>query len=128
MGIDKKSEIIFIVLVVLLIPTIYVATHSFTKAKAGIGCTPVLYVDAGISPDSVENLVRDDQALCEKRCQSHCMALIGNACKGVFGAMYSQIYGVSCACELFEQDKDLADECIQEGKGLADPDNIKWDR
>lgn len=114
MGIDKKSEILFILIILLMVPTLYLFTETMTEAKYRIDCTPVMYVDSGIPGDNIDTIVRDDKKICGTRCDGYCMAEFGSPCKGVHHAIYSEIYGISCVCELYAVDKDFADECIDE--------------
>ena len=112
MDFDRKSEILFVLILIILLPTFYDITEGTSSTRYKTVCTPVIYVDAGIPGEDVGDIVRDDEAICKTRCQGYCMVQIGSPCKGVYKAYYSYVYGVSCACELFPVDKDLADDCV----------------
>ena len=112
MNINKKAEILFILIILLMIPTLYLFTHSLNNAKYKISCTPVIYVDAGIPGEEVDNVERNDEKICGMRCTSYCMVSTGSPCKGVHHAIYSDIYGVACVCELHKIDAEYADDCI----------------
>ena len=111
MMIDEKSELLFVLIVLLMLPTLYIVTTTVSKAKTHIKCTPVVYVDSGIPSDDVDSIKRDDQAICGIKCQSYCMVEFGKPCK-VYKAIYSNIYGVSCVCKVPIEKKDYADDCI----------------
>ena len=119
MEIDRKAEVLFILIILLMIPTLYLFTESLSKAKYKIKCTPVIYADAGIPGEEVENLEKNDTKICSMKCNNICMVTFGRPCKGVHHAIYSEIYGVSCVCELYKVDREFADDCIDEEKELV---------
>ncbi len=119
MGADKRAEVLFLLIVLLMLPVLYIIHQATKSSSKTVECIPVIYVDAGIPGDSVADMVHNDTAVCGAKCTSTCLAQIGEDCKGVYKAIYSNIYGVSCMCELYPVDKKYADQCIPVGNGTA---------